>query len=440
MSTSALRVDRKAGIIYGVKVLGLVSENGRRYTPSAVKAAARLYEGVRVNVDHPEKDASQPRSAYDRLGKLINIRYVEGEGLYGDLEILMTHPMAKRICEAAERMPDAFGMSHNAQGEGDEDKDGTFVVNKIAEVRHVDLVADPATTKSLSESAMKKIKESNGKAMQIADEWSRLQKIAADNAHKAKDNKIHQAWSLRANQLANITRTAYMQAEHGTIPQGPDTLYGGMYAKTKSTTTELPEGASPMDDKLKEALKAMREAMDKLEGCMESYDAEEADDEDKKDDKKAMESEDDSAEEGQDEDDEKTNTEEGADEDSQPAKEAEDEKDAEEGDLVIKHEDDDDNKDKKAMEGKGNRRLKKIAQENQALKAREQARALCEAAGIKADSQLLADLAVMPKDAAKRTVQRLAGKANKPKSGYTITESRAGGIPDGDALFTWLAN
>ena len=284
MSTSALRVDRKAGIIHGVKVLGLVSENGRRYTPAAVKAAAKLYEGVRVNVDHPEKDASQPRSAYDRLGKLINIRYVEGEGLYGDLEILMTHPMAKRICEAAERMPDAFGMSHNAQGEGEENKDGTFVVSKIVEVRHVDLVADPATTKSLSEStSMKKMKESNEKAMQIAKEWERLQKIAADNAYKAKDNKIHQAWSLRATQLANIVRTAYMQAEHGTIPQGPDTLHGGRYATTKSTTTELPEGVSSMDE-LKEAIGCMREAMAKLEMCMkEAYNEEEGEEADEKD-------------------------------------------------------------------------------------------------------------------------------------------------------------
>ena len=76
---------------------------------------------------------------------------MEGEGLYGDLVYLKTHPMAERICEAAERMPDAFGMSHNAQGEGEENKDGVFVVSKIVEVRHVDLVADPATTKSLSE-------------------------------------------------------------------------------------------------------------------------------------------------------------------------------------------------------------------------------------------------------------------------------------------------
>jgi hypothetical protein len=146
-------VDRENGIIRGVKVLGLISDNGRQYLPSAVKAAQKMYEGVKVNIDHPAH-ADDSRSATDRFGKLINIHFVEGEGLYGDLEFLTTHPMAARICEAAERMPDAFGLSHNAQGEGDE-KDGIFVVSKIVEVRHVDVVADPATTKSLSESIKK---------------------------------------------------------------------------------------------------------------------------------------------------------------------------------------------------------------------------------------------------------------------------------------------
>jgi SPP1 gp7 family putative phage head morphogenesis protein len=154
LSGRGIRVNREAGTIANVKILGLVSENGRQYLPAAIQAAKKLYEGVHVNIDHPKDSPDQQRSAYDRFGKLTRIRWVEGEGLYGDLVYLKTHPMAERICEAAERMPDAFGMSHNAQGEGEENKDGVFVVSKIVEVRHVDLVADPATTKSLSESKM----------------------------------------------------------------------------------------------------------------------------------------------------------------------------------------------------------------------------------------------------------------------------------------------
>jgi hypothetical protein len=161
-SSAAMEVDRDEGIIRGVKILGLVSDNNRKYMPEAVRKAKSLYEGIKVNINHPA-ESGDVRNAEDRFGKLINVKYVEGEGLYGDLMFLKSHPMAERICEAAERndMNDTFGLSHNAQGDGQEDDDGCFVVNSIVEVRHVDLVADPATTKSLREARTRmKAKES----------------------------------------------------------------------------------------------------------------------------------------------------------------------------------------------------------------------------------------------------------------------------------------
>jgi hypothetical protein len=147
-----LVVDRDKGIIKGVKIIGFNSQNGRRYLPEALKEAVPLYEGIKVNIDHPEKGPTQQRSSHDRFGKFINVRFVESEGIYGDLLYLKNHPLADSVCEAAEReeMNDVFGMSHNAQGEGTVDKNDIFVVSRITEVRHVDLVADPATTKSLS--------------------------------------------------------------------------------------------------------------------------------------------------------------------------------------------------------------------------------------------------------------------------------------------------
>jgi hypothetical protein len=146
-----LRVDREKSTIYGVKVLGFTSANGREYTRQAVMEAADLYEGVPVNTDHPGRP-EEPRSVRDRIGKLVNVRFVENEGLYADLEYLASHPFAAQLIEAAESMPDAFGLSHNARGDGEDDRQtGKFIVNRIVEVRHVDIVADPATTKSLSE-------------------------------------------------------------------------------------------------------------------------------------------------------------------------------------------------------------------------------------------------------------------------------------------------
>lgn len=148
-----LAVDREKGVIRDVKILGLESVNKRRYTPEAARRAQALYEGIHVNIDHPPKKdgPNASRSSYDRFGKLVNVRFKDGEGLFGDLEYLKAHPMAERIVEAAERMPDIFGLSHNAQGEG-KNENGVFIIEQITEVRHVDLVADPATTQSLFES------------------------------------------------------------------------------------------------------------------------------------------------------------------------------------------------------------------------------------------------------------------------------------------------
>ena len=150
LSRKGLKVDREKNIIYGVKIIGFESDNGRRYTKEALKEAISLYENVKVNVDHP-KDPSDTRSAYDRIGKLINVKFVEGKGLFGDLWLIPSHKITPEIFDSAELMPDLFGLSHNAQGEGETDKEDIFVVRKITEVRHVDIVADPATTKALNE-------------------------------------------------------------------------------------------------------------------------------------------------------------------------------------------------------------------------------------------------------------------------------------------------
>ena len=152
-SLGNLKVDRVGAIVHNVKIIGFQSANDREYTPEALRQAIPMYEGVNVNIDHPDGGPDEQRSAWDRIGFLKNIKFVEGKGLYGDLHLLPSHPFTERILEAAEKMPQIYGLSHNAKGEGFEDKKTKkFVVNKVAEVRHVDLVADPATTHSLAES------------------------------------------------------------------------------------------------------------------------------------------------------------------------------------------------------------------------------------------------------------------------------------------------
>lgn len=163
------RVDREAGVIHDVRIAGLISKNGRTYTEAAFKNATALYEGKPCNVNHVEEGVQVKTE--DRLGIWKNVRWSDTPepGLIANLHYLKSHPMAERVCEAAER-PDlstAFGCSHTA-GAGDSrpGKDGNVIIESIAEVKSVDLVADPATVNGLFESTGNKpMKKASIKAL-----------------------------------------------------------------------------------------------------------------------------------------------------------------------------------------------------------------------------------------------------------------------------------
>lgn len=158
------KVDREAGLIRGVKLLGLAAPTkNRRYAGQAAKKAVPLYEGARVYLNHPKKtETSEPRSFGDRFGTIVNPEYREGDGNYGDLKYIPDHPMAKAILWLAENDPKSFGMSHRAQGKS-RMENGTQVIEEITSVVSVDLVSDPATTNGLFES-----KESEDETMDLS--------------------------------------------------------------------------------------------------------------------------------------------------------------------------------------------------------------------------------------------------------------------------------
>jgi hypothetical protein len=143
------QVDAEAGVIEGVKILGLESRNGRSYRAAAVAAAAELYEGVKVNVNH-QKGQAAGRDYRDRLGCLRNVRVAES-GLFGDLHFNPHHPIARQLAWDAQFSPESVGLSHNVQAHTSR-QDGRTIVEQILQVHSVDLVADPATTSSLFES------------------------------------------------------------------------------------------------------------------------------------------------------------------------------------------------------------------------------------------------------------------------------------------------
>ncbi len=147
-----VRVDHTTSVLQGVKLLGLSSKNGRLYNESALRKAMHLYEGAKVNVNHPEGDPRAPRDYRDRLGVIRQVRMVAGEGLYGSLQFNPKHPLAEQLAWDAENAPENVGLSHNVLARTRRDGNAV-VVESIDKVHSVDLVADPATTKGLFEEA-----------------------------------------------------------------------------------------------------------------------------------------------------------------------------------------------------------------------------------------------------------------------------------------------
>jgi hypothetical protein len=147
------RIDTEAGVIYGVKVLGPKSRNGRIYEDAAIRRAVPMYEGVTVNLNHQRIESGSravpDRQIQDRWGVLRNARYAEGS-VYADLHYLKNHPMTPQLIEAADRFPDTFGLSHDAAGD-EQVIDGERRVIELFEIRSVDVVAEPATNNGLFE-------------------------------------------------------------------------------------------------------------------------------------------------------------------------------------------------------------------------------------------------------------------------------------------------
>lgn len=160
LSESARQVDRDAGVIRGVRILGKVSKNGREYSDKALSDAAKLYEGTKVNIDHPSRStaggggATAERPYAVGFGELRGVK-VDGTGdaagVTGDLHYNRKHPLAEQVCEDAERFPRQFGLSHNAEG-AMRHVNGKWIVESLESVRSVDLVGRPATNAGLFES------------------------------------------------------------------------------------------------------------------------------------------------------------------------------------------------------------------------------------------------------------------------------------------------
>jgi hypothetical protein len=170
------RPEIEGDTIKAVKVIGLQSKNGWSYPPDVLEDAIPLYEGSPVFIEHPDDREKKRghRQLADHFGSLENIRG-NGQGLYADLKVRQSHPLAKAILEAA---PTArFGLSHNALVDLSEDK---TKVLKIVQVNSVDLVDKPGTTENLFEEESAEGTFQTTVLEQLADLKERLDKADLD--------------------------------------------------------------------------------------------------------------------------------------------------------------------------------------------------------------------------------------------------------------------
>ncbi len=212
-----MRVDRAAGVIRGVKILGLQSRNGRTYLPDALRQAAPLYEGAKVNVNHPKHAAGAPRDYRDRIG-VIRGATATDDGLLADFHFNPKHSLAEQLLWDAEHSPENVGFSHNVEARtvrrGDQ-----LVVEAITRVQSVDLVADPATTRGLFEA------RGEGRAAMTLDELKRdhpelVEALAEDRAGEIRRLKEEVVRLTAADALQRKRETARQLLRRFQLPDG----------------------------------------------------------------------------------------------------------------------------------------------------------------------------------------------------------------------------
>lgn len=284
---NALKVDREAGVIYGVKVLGEQSKNGRTYTRQAMQEALSLYEGVVVNIDH-NYDGPHKRKLAEGFGKLCNAR-IGSDGIYADTHYLKSHPLAESVAERAERFPDTFGLSHDAEGDIST-VNGRDEVTRIKSVQSVDLVAFPATNQSLFESEQKPMKRKLKEAAKAARNnlFSKLLEMQMEkdptiaemeyevapevSVDASPDDQVAMAFrSLVLSvlddtsldvpaKLAKLKGLLKMEADAKSVVSGDD----------EAASTDEAEGSDEEDGKMPEAIKAIRSELSGLKKLFEA--------------------------------------------------------------------------------------------------------------------------------------------------------------------------
>lgn len=146
------RIDEQTGIIRDVKLVGLESENGYDYR-QALPSAPSLFENAPVFWKPHREDDEETRDDSEILAFVKNVRYVDSDGLRGDLHFFTTDPRYPKVIEYIRRFTDQIGLSQDTKGSGYRDETtGLGIVQKFTKVNELVLTRNPAATTNLFDS------------------------------------------------------------------------------------------------------------------------------------------------------------------------------------------------------------------------------------------------------------------------------------------------
>lgn len=140
-------------VIYNVLLCGPESKNGRKYRPESyggMQNVAAMYENKPVYYNHSEGTSyskAKDRKIEEIAGVVRNARWIDGKGVVGNIHTLDEN---ERLLKLYKLRAPGIGMSHSAVGRLEKNN-----LAIVSEVISVDVVVNPATTKTFVEQEKK---------------------------------------------------------------------------------------------------------------------------------------------------------------------------------------------------------------------------------------------------------------------------------------------
>lgn len=235
-----MRIDREAGILRNVAILGPRSENHndggqpRLYYESARESAVKLFEGAKSFLDHRIGEC-HPVANY--VGRVVGL-YIDGEKVMAKELRLVNKAHRDMILDLAEADSTAFGLSIDAVVECD----NAGNVTRFIEAHSVDVVAEPATNNGVFESRVQEqtMPEIDWTALTAEDLRSKRPDIA-----QAMQAEVVERMRALCDEMAPPPEASGDQPPAGETPPAQEAKAPDAQAATGATPSAAPQQQAP---------------------------------------------------------------------------------------------------------------------------------------------------------------------------------------------------